>query len=52
MIALAKAFSRATGIDADYYAAQLKTFAMFCGVALFALLLFATYGLDLSSGFF
>jgi hypothetical protein len=52
MIALAKAFSQATGIDADYYAAQLRIFAIFCGIALFVLLLFATYGLDLSPGFF
>ena len=52
MIALAKAFSRATGIDADYYSAQLKTFAMSCAVGLFVLLLIATYGLDLSPGFF
>ena len=52
MIALAKALSRATGIDADYYSAQLKTIAMFCGVVLAVALLFATYGLDLSPGFF
>jgi hypothetical protein len=52
MIALANAFSRATGIDADYYAAQLKTVATACGAALFVWLMFATYGLDLSSGFF
>jgi hypothetical protein len=52
MIALAKAFSRATGIDADYYSAQLKTFAMICGAVLAVALLFATYGLDLSPGFF
>ena len=30
----------------------LKTIAMFCGVGLFVLLLLATYGLDLSAGFF
>jgi hypothetical protein len=52
MIALTKALSRATGIDADYYSAQLKTFAILCGVVLFVSLLFATYGLDLSPGFF
>ena len=52
MIALAKALSRATGIDADYYSAQLKTIAMFCGVVLCVSMLFATYGLDLSPGFF
>jgi uncharacterized membrane protein len=52
MTALAKALSWATGIDADYYSAQLKTIAIFCGVVLFVWLLFATYGLDLSPGFF
>jgi hypothetical protein len=52
MTAFAKTLSRATGIDADYYSAQVKTLAMFCGVVLFVLTLFATYGLDLSPGFF
>jgi hypothetical protein len=52
MIALANAFSRATGIDADYYAGQIKAVAVICGAGLFVLLLFATYGLDLSIGFF
>jgi hypothetical protein len=31
---------------------RLKTIAMFCGVGLFVSLLFATYELDLSGGFF
>ena len=35
MIALSKALSRATGIDAEYYSAQIKTIVMFCGLALF-----------------
>lgn len=52
MIALSEALSRATGIDADYYQEQFKTIAKFCGVVLFVFLLFATYGLDLSCGFF
>jgi hypothetical protein len=52
MIALSKALSRATGIDADYRYAQLKTIALICGVGLFVWLLCATYGLDLSPGFF
>jgi hypothetical protein len=34
------------------YSAQLKTIAMFCGFVLFVWLLFATYGLNLSPGFF
>ena len=45
MAALAKALSRATGIDADYWYAQLKTIALICGVGLFVWLLCATYGL-------
>ena len=52
MIALAKRLSRATGIDADLYSGQLKTIAWLCGGVLLVLLLFATYGLDLSPGFF
>jgi hypothetical protein len=52
MIALAKRLSWVTGVDADLYHEQLKTIAMFCGVGLFVLMLFATYGLDLSPGFF
>jgi hypothetical protein len=52
MTAFAKTLSRATGIDADYYSTRLKTIAMFCGVVLFVSMLFATYGLDLSPGFF
>jgi hypothetical protein len=52
MTALAKALSWATGIGADHYSAQLRTIAMFFGVVLFVWLLFATYGLDLSPGFF
>jgi len=30
----------------------LKTIALFCGLGLFVSLLLATYGLDLSAGFF
>jgi hypothetical protein len=52
VIVLSKAFAWATGIDADYCSAQLRTFAISCGVVLFVSLLFATYGLDLSPGFF
>ena len=52
MTAFAKTLSRATGIDADLYSEQLKIIAMICGGVLFVLLLFATYGLDLSPGFF
>ena len=49
MAALARALSRASGTNVDVE--TLKTIAIFCGVGLFASLLFATYGLDLSPGF-
>jgi hypothetical protein len=44
--ALARAFSRASRNEV------LKQVAMFCGASLFVSLLVATYGLDLSPGFF
>jgi hypothetical protein len=50
MAAVARALSRASGTNVDVE--SLKTVAMFCGVGLFVSLLFATYGLDLSAGFF
>jgi hypothetical protein len=50
MAMIIRVFSRALGDDADIE--TLKTIAMFCGVGLFVSLLFATYGLDLSPGFF
>ncbi len=49
MTAIAKAFSRAlpaTKIE------TLKVIAVFCGAGLVASLLLATYGLDISVGFF
>ena len=48
--AIAKIFSHVsgTGLDAEIF----KTVAIFCGIGLLVSLLFATYGLDLSSGFF
>lgn len=51
MTAIARAFSNAIpeiSPDLDI----LKTVAMFCGVGLFVSLLLASYGLDLSIGFF
>jgi hypothetical protein len=51
MAAIARALSRAfpeTRIEVE----TLKAIAMFCGVGLFIFLLWATYGLDLSAGFF
>jgi hypothetical protein len=51
MTAIAKAFVNAIPAispDVDI----LKTVAMFCGAGLFLSLIFASYGLDLSAGFF
>jgi hypothetical protein len=50
MAAIARAFSRVSRIDVDVE--TLKTLVIFCGVGLFVSLLFASYGLDLSAGFF
>jgi hypothetical protein len=50
MTAIAKVLSRASGMEVEVE--TLKTIAMFCGVGLLVSLLFATYGLDLSAGFF
>jgi hypothetical protein len=50
MTALARTIFRSS--ENDLVSKSLKTIAMFCGVALFIYLLFATYGLDLSPGFF
>jgi hypothetical protein len=48
--ALARALSRAFRTDVDVE--TLKTVVIFCGVGLLVSLLFASYGLDLSAGFF
>jgi hypothetical protein len=50
MAMIVRVVSRALGDDVGIE--TLKTIAMFCGVGLFVSLLFATYGLDLSSGLF
>jgi hypothetical protein len=50
MAAIARALSHVTGTDVDVEI--VKTVAMFCGVGLLVSLLLATYGLDLSEGFF
>jgi hypothetical protein len=50
MAAIAKVLSRASGTEVDVE--TVKTLVMFCGVGLMVSLLFATYGLDLSPGFF
>ena len=50
MTAIARVLSRVSGHEVATDA--LKTIALFCGVGLMVSLLFATYGLDLSAGFF
>jgi hypothetical protein len=50
MAAIARAFSRVSRIDVDVE--TLKVLVIFCGVGLLVSLLFASYGLDLSPGFF
>jgi hypothetical protein len=50
MTAIARVLSRVSGTEVGVE--TLKTIAMFCGVGLFVSLLLATYGLDLSAGFF
>ena len=50
MTAIARVLSRVSGTQIDVEI--LKTIAMFCGVGLTVYLLLASYGLDLSPGFF
>ena len=50
MTALARVLTRVSGTRVDVE--TLKTIAMFCGVGLTVSLLLASYGLDLSPGFF
>jgi hypothetical protein len=50
MAAIAKVLSRTSGMEIEVE--TLKTIAMFSGVGLLVSILFATYGLDLSAGFF
>jgi hypothetical protein len=50
MAAIAKALSRATGTQVEIE--SLKTIAIFCGIGLSVSLIAASYGLDLSPGFF
>ena len=50
MAAIARMLSRASGTQVDIE--TLKTLAMFCGVGLTVSLLVASYGVDLSAGFF
>ncbi len=50
MAALARVLSRATGTDIDVEI--VKLLAIFCAAGLLVSVLLATYGLDLSEGFF
>jgi hypothetical protein len=50
MTAIARVLSRVSGTQIGVE--TLKTIAMLCGVSLTVSLLFASYGLDLSPGFF
>jgi hypothetical protein len=50
MLAIARALSRASGANVDVD--TLKTLLVFCGVGLTVSLILASYGLDLSPGFF
>jgi hypothetical protein len=50
MTVIANAIDRTFGIQVE--AEVLKTLAVFCGTGLAASLLLASYGLDLSPGFF
>jgi hypothetical protein len=50
MTLVAKAIFRATGVELDVE--TLKTIVMFCAVGLTVSMICASYGLDLSPGFF
>jgi hypothetical protein len=50
MTAIARVLARVSGTQVDVE--TLKTIVMFCGVGLVVSLLVASYGLDLSPGFF
>jgi hypothetical protein len=50
MAAIARALTRISGTQVEVE--SLKIIAMFCGTGLLISLLLATYGLDLSPGFF
>jgi len=50
MAAITKLLLRASGTQVDVE--TLRTLGIFCGVGLVVSLLFASYGLDLSAGFF
>jgi hypothetical protein len=51
MVTIAKVLSRASGTEVDVESLK-KTIVMFCAVGLTVSLMMASYGLDLSPGFF
>jgi hypothetical protein len=50
MVTIARLLSRASGTDVDVE--TIKTLVMFCGVGLTVSMMVASYGVDLSPGFF
>ena len=50
MVVIARALSRASGTNVDVE--TIKTLIMFCGVGLTVSMMLASYGVDLSEGFF
>jgi hypothetical protein len=50
MATIARVLSRASGTDVDIEI--IKTLVMFCGVGLTVSMMVASYGVDLSPGFF
>jgi hypothetical protein len=50
MATIARVLSRASGTDVDVE--TIKTLVMFCGVGLTVSMMLASYGVDLSPGFF
>ena len=50
MATIARVLSRASGTDVDVE--TIKTLIMFCGVGLTVSMMLASYGVDLSAGFF
>jgi hypothetical protein len=50
MATIARILSRACGTDVDIE--TIKTLVMFCGVGLTVSMMLASYGVDLSPGFF
>jgi hypothetical protein len=50
MVTIARVLARASGTEVDVE--TIKTLVMFCGVGLTVSMILASYGVDLSPGFF